>query len=247
MTASPPPGNAAARLILWLGLALGVWLIGALFIDRFTELRLGTAYCLPPLLALLCAAAGWLAWLGSSRVPWPAFAAGTLFVAGGAAFDVFATLWHSPDLAQEENPIARVLLDSGHPVRQVYAYGAVYQVLIVALVCLLWLGLLRHWAALVDSVRGHRGLFDFLKAASGGAELSYRQWLLPLRAAEFPWAFHLAWLLAATLLGGSAYRWHLGLEWFGVVPHGWRQVVLWTSVSVGCVAYLAWLWRAASR
>src|SRR5262245_51655387 len=122
-----PPGNAAARLTVCLTLLLGCGLLVTFYVEQLRDLRVGAAYAVPALLLLVVLSAGRLAGLGWSPVPRLLVLAGVVFAAGGAAFDVVATVKHSPDLELEQNPIARALLDSGHSVEFVYRYAALGQ------------------------------------------------------------------------------------------------------------------------
>jgi hypothetical protein len=45
------------------------------------------------------------------------------------------------------------------------------------------------------------------------------------------------------LLGSAAYRWYLGIEWFGFSPVN-RAVVGVGSGLLGLAAYFCWAWRA---
>jgi hypothetical protein len=169
---------------------------------------------------------------------------GVILILGAASFDMIATLIHSPDLSRECNPVARALLDSGHSVPFVLGYGLLMQGLFLACQCVLWVALLRHWPCLVASVRGESTFLRFLKSAMGGAQLTWRQSLLPLRWSELPTAYHFLWIVAVVLWSGAAYRVLLGLEWFGFVPD-LRWQVLAVGITLGLIAYFALLWRAS--
>ena len=125
----------------------------------------------------------------------------------------------------------------------VRGYAVVGQTLYVLFLLTLWFALLRHRRQLIDSLPRGASFLDFFKAACGGAELTWRQVLFPLRMAELPWAYQLFWPLAILLLAGSADRWYLGLEWWGVVE-GRRAAVGVAAMSLGFLAYFWWLWSA---
>jgi hypothetical protein len=243
--ATPIPGNREARSLLLVSSLAACAVILVVFpFGLFPGLTVPAAYALPVLLTLCLVLAVGLARAGTAGAPAAATLLGIAFILGGPTFDIVATVIHTPDLKLEANPIARTLLDSGHTLPFVYAYGFVAQGLLVLVQCALWVGLLRHRRILVESLRGFPSLLLFLKAATGGAELTWRQWLFPLRAADLPRAYHLLWLLAVLLLAGVVYRWYLGLEWFGLVPFvRWPVVVL--AVVGGLAGYLTWLWYAS--
>jgi len=184
-------------------------------------------------------------------MPLATFIAGAVFVGGGAAFDVIATLLHSPDLSNEANPVARFLLDSGHSVTFVLVYGALCQTLLTIGSIFLWGALLSQRVTIVDSVRDSSPTFPkFMKAILGGANKSWKQIFFPRlfryhgdRSARY---FYTLWVLAALLVGGAGFRWYLGLEWFGFSPLN-REFVGVASMLLGLAGYFAWTWRAVQR
>ena len=129
-----------------------------------------------------------------------------IFIVGGAAFDIAATLHHTPDLQQEANPIARALLDSGYSLPVVYGLAIVCQGLYISLICATWVALLKHRSFLVRSLGEAQSPLAFLKAATGGAGLTWRQWFFPMRLSEFPDTHYVMWVLAVTLFASGAER-----------------------------------------
>ncbi len=81
-------------------------------------------------------------------------------------------------------------------------------------------------------LRETRSPLAFLKAATGGADLTCAQWLLPLRRSEFPDTTYAVWVVAVVLLAGGVDRWYLGLEWYGLIS-GLRFQVLGCAVLLG--------------
>jgi hypothetical protein len=241
---SPQPGTNTARAILSVFFLQLLALVAILWPAPQPRLAVWAAYALPFALAVCLILAIRFARQGSASAPSLAAWLGVTLICGTATFDMAATLIHSPDLRREGNPVVRVLLDSGHSSRFVLAYGGIAQGLYLSCLCALWLALLRHRPRLLDSVRGERTFFRFLRSATGGAELSWRQWLLPLRWAELPAAYHSLWILAVTLWSGTMDRLYLGLEWFGLVADLRWQVIV-GGVASGLGGYFAWLWRAS--
>ena len=211
--------------------------------DRFAAWKVPSAYLL-----LLAAPASLplsarIASFGPSPAPTGLLLIGTLFVVGGASLDCGATIWHTPDLSREANVIARALLDSGHSLGFVTAAGVLGQITFGATVVCGWAGLLRHRHPIIADMPAGGAFIPTLKAATCGAHLTLRQWILPLRYTELPDAYHLWWVLVVVFVAGSAYRWHLGLEWCGVVPVSWtcRMAVIAVAVVSGVTAYIVWL------
>ncbi len=84
----------------------------------------------------------------------------------------------------------------------------------------------------------------FLKAATGGSGLTWRQWLLPMRLSELTDSSYVVWIVAVVLFAGGVDRWYLGLEWYGLVA-GSHLLVGVCSILGGFCIYLAWLWWAS--
>ena len=197
-----------------------------------------------PLFAVALAAAIPLAAVGEADVPAGPLLAGWAVILGGAACDIYATVSHTPDLAWEGNPIIRGLLDNGVSLERVFLFGAVLQVLFVWLGMVLWLGLLKHRHTLIATMPPRGSLLAYLKAGTGGRELSYRQWLCPLAYRDLPWAYHYAWWTGVAFVGLSVYRFYLALEWYGVVPvHplGVRFIAPSVVLLATCWCYAVWL------
>lgn len=186
------------------------------------------------LLLMTCAALATLGFIpkwrgqphrGSSPVLW----LGALFIAGGAAFDIAATVRHSPDLALEANPFAVALLDSGMPLARVMWLGLAAQAVLVLAGLMLWCNfrIRSSWYLHRLSDLGDGSLSLRLLGLRGGSASA----LLLGRGTDHPL---LVSSLGALTLGVFAYRWYLGLEWFGWVPvsRAWAPLA--------CMA-LAWL------
>jgi hypothetical protein len=240
------PGNSAARALLAVALLAALALAAVLWPAPRPVGAIWVAYALPVACAACLALAIRLARLGPAPASRLAALLGTTLLLGAGGFDMAATLAHSPDLAREGNPLARALLDSGHSSRFVLGYGLLGQGLYLSCLCVLWLALLRHWPRLVGSVRDQPTFPRFLKGATGGAGLTWRQWLLPLRWSELPRAYHCLWILAVVLWSGAVDRLFLGLEWFGLVPPI-RWPVLAVGVTAALAGYFGCLWRASRQ
>jgi hypothetical protein len=241
---APMPGAREARYLILLGVCSASFIIAIYVLHLFPGIAAPSAFALPPVLAIGLYLAIRLARSGTTAAPARWLIPGFIFIVGGAAFDMTATVRHSPDLGQETNPIARALLDSGYPLAVVYGLAIVCQGLWISLICTLWTALLKHRSTLVMSLREARSLLVFLKAATGGAALTWRQWLLPMRLSDLPdWSYAM-WLVAVVLIAGGVDRWYLGLEWYGLVA-GSRLLVVLSSIVGGLCIYLAWLWWAS--
>jgi len=239
-----PPGNAEVKRlpIVW-AIAL-FWCSAVFYLDRLSMLRIPTIYGLPAYLGLALILGLCLARKGTSDVPVVWTVAGLGFIIGGAVFDMAATVVHSPALERETNPVARALLDSGHQIRFIYCYSIASQALVLASVSVIWISLLRHRKSIVDPLKGTNSIPALLKAATGGANLTWRQWLIPLKLSEMPSWYHLFWALVVMVVAGMSHRWYLALKWFRLVPSVPNWAVIAGAFCAGFVAYLCWLWYA---
>jgi hypothetical protein len=142
-------------------------------------------------------------------------AIGLIFVIGGPLADLVGTVFRTPDLRLEQNPIVRGLLAGGIPVVIVYGYGFIAQGLLIATFSTLWLAFLRHRQTYLNASKGLHpdSQSEFVRAAIGGRTT----WQNTTRAPEESrlyrafWAFFI--VVTATM---SLFRLYLGLIAFGV-------------------------------
>ena len=231
------------------GFVVSIATLVIFYTSAFRTLRVPMAYALPIVLIYAIVLAFSLYRQGAANLPRASFLAGALFAAGGAALDGFATLANTPTLAREANRIARALLDSGHPLNFVIMYGVIAQGLFVLLLCILWAAFLRHRQILIASARSKnpKSVMAFVKAGLGAAHLSWRQYFFPLKPSDLPTAYHMVWAMTAVLVGGSLYRWYLGLAWLGAFPWSWSIAVLVIVFLLVSLVYMAWLALAYTK
>jgi hypothetical protein len=236
------------------GLMLG-WLVADLaygFLVDPHRLRLLTTYLLPFFGALLLVSVWRLGRAAVGAVKPFGFIVGGLFIVGAASIDLTVTVRRDPFLSLEGNPYIRVLLDvTHHSYGFVYALVAMTQALFVATFVAAWWAFLRHRRTITSQVTDAQAKTwpAFVKAATGGGHLSYRQWLFPLRPEEIPDPYMSVWPAAlAACFGTSVLRYWAAAEWMRFVPtEPWmRYAVLTIGVGGTLVAYygwLAWTWR----
>lgn len=245
-------GNLLGQHFLnWLQRATGVDTHGVLWnvgqIDTW-RLHLYTAYSLPIIGLLALLLLDRLVSQGETRLPAAVSWGGGAFIVGGAILDIAVTVAHSPDLSMEGNPYVRVLLDSEHSLTFVYIHALATQSLYITLFCGLWLGFLKHrrTIALTIAAGAPQTILEFFKAATGGAHLTVRQWLLPVRRCEIPLMYHYIWLIAIPVVFGiSLFRWYAALEWLGVVEPDatTRAAIVLHGVCSSLAIYFVAMWR----
>lgn len=155
-----------------------------------------------------------------AAIPHKAAAWGAAFIILAALMDLGCTLMMSPLLEEEGNIYLRRLLDAGCSIQSVYAYMLVTQILFVSMFVIVWVSFLQHYPLLVESivVSEPSSLIDFLKSATGGAHLTWRQWIIPLKPSEVPLLYHCFWFAAVGVVFGiSIFRYYAALEWLSIV------------------------------
>ena len=212
------------------------------------RLHLYTAYSLPAVGLIALVLLDRLINQGKTSLPWGITACGGVFIVGGAVLDMAVTVAHSPNLELEGNPYVRILLDSQHSLAFVYAHALFTQSLYITLFCGVWIGFLRHRQIIVATISSASptSSLEFLKAATGGAHLTVRQWLFPIRFSEAPLLYHYIWLIAIPVVFGiSLFRWYAAMEWIGLVEPAdtTRIYVILHGVFSTLVLYLLSLWR----
>jgi hypothetical protein len=143
-------------------------------------------------------------------------AIGYLFIIGAAMFDLSCTFLMSPDLRDEGNVYILAIAEPRVPLWKTYAYVGCSQVIFISLFCAFWQAFLRHLPSLLLSIRVYapESIWDFIRVATGGGHLSWRQWLFPLKHQELPLRYHYLWLCSTGVIFGiSLFRIYAGLEW----------------------------------
>lgn len=137
---------------------------------------------------------------------------GLAFIIGGAAFDIYATLRHSPDLMHEANPFARTLLDNGASLKTVMISALLAQVGVVFVSSMIWANFVARLEWYRNMIRDARGIRLLGKVL--GARDNRWSSLLGARVRYDVFVSSLGMVVLALF----AYRWYLGMEWFGWVP-----------------------------
>lgn len=164
---------------------------------------------------------------------------GALLIAGGIWSDVLATVFYSPDMAREGNPIIVFLRENGFPLWVQYLTGFTAQFLLTVICCALWLAFVRHlpfYKAALLAMRP-QSLIEFLWASLGGRTyFSKTQKLNISRSYRLIW-----WLIPPVIMPFNRYL--LALGWMGVIAQTCRLVPMvsfWQSL-LALVLVFSWL------
>ena len=168
---------------------------------------------------------------------------GLLVTVGGLAFQGFVAVIKESGV-REINLISRSLLDSGYSENLITIYSVITEIAFVVLICVLWAAFLKHKEtiiALAKKNNNEKSRLGFFKAAMGGAHLSWRQFILPLKMNELPKSYYLVWILAFYLFWTSLSLWYPGLHRLGLVSLP-PYLVLIIMIVAPFISYLLWLW-----
>ncbi len=181
--------------------------------------------------------------MGSQTIPIKPAMWGAAFIVMAAVMDLTCTVMINPNLEQEGNIYLRRLLDAGCSVNSVYTYMMITQLLFVTMFVVVWWSFLHHYPLLVKSivVSDPQSLIEFLKSATGGAHLTWRQWIIPLKPSEVPLLYHCFWFASVGVVFGiSVFRYYAALEWLDVVPVSMEGRIM-TATSGILMSLLAYL------
>ncbi len=166
------------------------------------------------------------------------------FGSSGIAFDVFATVVLSPNLAQEANPVARMLLDNGYSISTVYAYGGMMQFLVLAILCTMWAAFITHRQIYVESSysQSSNSYLGFVKAMLGSGKKTWRQCFTPFYFKKSS-PYHLLWcMVPLAFVTTAVHRWLLGLEWLGVFPSFDQDNFVYAVFPIAVSLTLLWMY-----
>lgn len=164
---------------------------------------------------------------------------GAILIIAGIWSDVLATVFHSPDMAQEGNPIIIFLRDNGFPLSIQYLTGFTAQFLLTVISCALWIAFVRHlplYKAILLVMRP-QSLVEFVWASLGGRTyFSKTERLRVSRSYRLMW-----WLILPLIMPFN--RFMLALEWMGVIqPASFAtQSVEFLQTIFPIVLLLSWL------
>lgn len=167
---------------------------------------------------------------------------GLLVTVGGLAFQGFVAVIKEARV-REINLISRSLLDSGYSENFIAIYGIITDIAFVVLICAMWAAFLKHKDTIIALAKNNndKSWLGFFKAAMGGAHLSWRQFILPLKMNELPKSYYLVWILAFYLFWTSLSLWYPGLHRLGLVSLP-PYLVLSILIFAPFISYLLWLW-----
>ncbi len=169
----------------------------------------------------------WLAW------------AGALVIASGIWSDVLSTVFNSPDMARESNPIIVFLRENGFSLWLQYLAGFIAQSLLTVIACALWVAFVRHlsrYKAILLAMRP-QSLTEFLWASLGG-----RTYFSKTENLKVSRSYRLIWWLVLPLILPFD-RFLLALEWIGILPPTpWLRGLITTLQTLFfIVSLLSWL------
>ena len=139
---------------------------------------------------------------------------GVVFVLGGSAFDITATVTFSPDLSEEGNPVVVALLNNNCSIAFIYLFMLFYQILKVSINLYLWACFLKTYPNILKSIPCVN-FFTTIKWLMGFGKMTLSDFLLS-KNVQFYFLFSSLSFITLMLY---SFRWYVALEWLGVVPY----------------------------
>ena len=102
---------------------------------------------------------------------------GVVFVLGGSAFDITATVTFSPDLSEEGNPVVVALLNNNCSIAFIYLFMLFYQILKVSINLYLWACFLKTYPKLLNTMP-YLNFFTTIRWLMGCGKISLLDFLL---------------------------------------------------------------------
>lgn len=164
---------------------------------------------------------------------------GVFLIAAAIWSDVLATVYHSPDLMREGNPIIIFLRENGLPLWFQYAAGFTAQFLLTVISCALWFAFARHLSLYREILLAMRpqSLVEFVWALLGG-----RTYFSKTERLKVSRSYRLLWWLMLPLIMPFD-RFLLALEWMKGIPLAslMTQLVTFGQPIFSLVLLLSWL------
>jgi len=147
---------------------------------------------------------------------------GAFLIAAGIWSDVLATVFNTPDLARECNPIVIFLRENGFSLWLQYLVGFTAQFLLTVISCAFWVAFVHHlsqYKALIRAMRP-QSLLEFIWASFGGQTYFAKTEKLKVsRSYRLIW-----WLVLPRILPFD--RFYLALEWMNILSNSWETLGL---------------------
>lgn len=212
--------KSSSVLIKWIGISFVIlWILSGLILKVNNEtFKLAGIFCLIPLLATLVCLTYRLFSNSKDPLDIKTAVAGWAFIAGGALFDIGATIFHSPNLSRESNPIVQILFNNGFGIAFVYSFGAIAQFFLILWVCLLWGAFIRHRGFWLDNVMllKPNSFASFFCYSFSGRKLGIINFLIPFGKSRSKKGYFIFWILIPFIVGCFMSRWLLGFHWFNL-------------------------------
>lgn len=147
------------------------------------------------------------------KVSLPYLSKGVCVILGGALLDITVTIWCSPDLSREGNPIALLLFDLNYRLWMVYLILFCVQVLMVGTTLSLWASFVKVYPQLIKAIP-YKNLFTTCKWWLGSGQMSFKDFLL---GRNINYCFTLSFSTFLLVLS-QLNRFYLAMEWLDLVP-----------------------------
>lgn len=203
--------------IKWISITIfTLWITGTFIILKRPMVQLVAIFCIIPQLIALNILSFQLLSKARNLLLSKTFIAGCIFMVGGAFFDIAATIYHTPDLKREANPIVRFLFSNGFSISFIYIYGIIAQFLTILWSGFLWAAFIRHRTLWLNTVMllKPKSFSAFIRFSFSGKPLGIIDFLIPFGKGRSKKISFIFWIIIPTVVGIYLHRWLLGFHWF---------------------------------
>ena len=123
------------------------------------------------------------------------------------------TVFHSPDLSEEGNPIALMLFDLDVPLWGIYLILFFIQVCMIGSTLMLWASFLKNYSTIIKTIP-YKNLFTTCKWLLGCGQMSFLDFMLNRNLNYF---FFISTGTCLIVLC-TVNRWYFAMEWLHLVP-----------------------------
>lgn len=138
---------------------------------------------------------------------------GFFIVLGGALFDIIVTVYCSPNLSEEGNPIFLTLVDLNVPLWGIYLILFFSQVFMVGFTLILWASFLKVYPRIISTIP-YKNLFTTCKWLLGCGQMSFLDFILNRKLNYCFFISFCTFLMVLCHLN----RWYFAMEWLELVP-----------------------------
>ena len=236
--------ESSTSSIKWISITIFIlWITSSFILVKKPMIQLTIIFCIIPQLIALNILSFQLLSKARNPLAWKTFIAGCIFMIGGAFFDIAATIYHTPDLKREANPIVRFLFANGFSISFIYIYGIIAQFLTILWGVLLWAAFIRHRTLWLDTVMllEPKSFAAFIRFSFSGKPFGIIDFLIPFGKKRSKKISFIFWIIIPAVVGLYFHRWLLGFHWFNLFTDIPKSAGGIFGIIISYVIFFIWL------